>query len=401
MKRLVTLGALALLSIAAVVGCGSSETGNGKSDGGDDPVKVGMVMGFTGPTNGFDNPVINGAKVAVEDINGAGGIDGRPIELIESDTKSDIKNVPGAAQTALDKGAEVILTSCDYDFGGPAAREATKAGKFAIGCAGDPLFGREGLGELTFNTLTPTPVEAGVMAATAQSNGWENAFLLQDTSIQYSKRGCDYVGDALGKSGTSVADVKTFQNGDSSISPQISAIKSSDADVVVLCSYLPGAISAVRQIRSAGIDLPILGMAGVDGRMVSGGVPKLDDLYYVAVGSIRPDSPNKRWREFGKSYDRITNGGLAEAPDGNPLLGYAAIETVAKAVEGAGSTDGQAMADFVQAFDDVPLITGPTTYSEKCHTPFQRPLALGKVENGKVTIVEEEVIPINVPDAPC
>ncbi|MDQ2621957.1 MAG: ABC transporter substrate-binding protein [Actinomycetota bacterium] len=397
---------LAFAGALAVAGCGSSgdsgDSGSSGSEGGSsDPLKIGMVMGFTGPTNGFDGPVANGVKVAVDDFNAEGGIDGRKIELIESDTKSDIKQVPAAAQAALDKGAEVIITSCDYDFGGPAAREATKVGKFAIGCAGDPLFGREGLGELTFNTLGPTPVEAGVIAATAEEQGWKNAFLLQDTSIQYSKRGCTYIDEALKASGVGIADTETFLNSDSSISPQVSAIKSSDADVVVLCSYNPGATSAVRQIRAAGIDLPIMGMVGGDGRVISGGVKNLNDYYYLSAGSLRADSPNKRQRELGKAYDELTNGGLAESPDGQPLMGYAAIETIAKAIEGAGSTDGQAMADIVKKFDNEELITGPTSYSEECHTPFERPFAVATVENGKASIVEERVTPINVPDSPC
>lgn len=406
MKRLMLMAVLLCTGMFVVTACGSSDdSGNGSANGGgessSDPIKIGMVMGFSGPTNGFDQFVINGAKVAVQDFNEAGGIDGRPIELIESDTKSDIANVPAAAQSALEDGADVILTSCDYDFGGPAAREATKVGKFAIGCAGDPLYGREGLGELTFNTLATTPVEAGAIAATVEDNGWESAYLLQDTTIQYSKRGCDYVDQALTSSGVDVTDKETFQNGDSSISPQVSGIKSSQADVIVLCSYLPGAVAAVRQIRAAGVDLPIIGMAGVDGRVVAGGVKNLNDLYYIGLGSIRADSPNTQWREFGQAYDKLSNGGLDDAPDGNPLLGYAAIETIAKGVEGAGSTDGQAMADVVQQFDEESLITGPITYSEECHTPIDYPFALLGVEDGKSKIIEEQVQPINIPDSPC
>lgn len=404
MKRLLQLLAAFVFAGVLVAGCGSSGDNGSDSDGeggSSDPIKIGMVMGFTGATNGFDGPVINGVKVAVEEYNENGGIDGRPIELIESDTKSDIKQVPAAAQSALDQGAEIIITSCDYDFGGPAAREATKAGKFAIGCAGDPLYGREGLGELTFNTLGPTSVEAGVISATAEEQGWKNAFLLQDTTIQYSKRGCDYIEESLKQTGVGIAGKETFLNSDSSISPQVSALKSSDADVVVLCSYIPGATSAVRQIRAAGIDLPIIAMVGGDGRVIAGGVKNLNDYYYLSVGSIRSHSPNKRQREFGEAYDELTNGGLANAPDGQPLMGYAAVETIAKAVEGAGSTEGQSMAEVVQQFDEEELITGPTSYSEECHLPYDRPFALAAVENSKERIIEERVAPINVPDAPC
>jgi branched-chain amino acid transport system substrate-binding protein len=404
MKRSAFIGAAVGLACAAgFAGCGDTKTGTAGGGSGDSgkPIKIGFAMGFTGATNAYDGPVFDGARVAIQDLNAKGGIDGRKIEIVKADTKSDLPSVAPAGLSVLEKGADVVVTSCDYDFGAPAAREANKQGKFAIGCAGDPLYGKQGIGPLTFNTLTGTPVEAGVMSALAQKNGWKRAYVLADTTIQYSKRGCDYVEQSFKASGITVAGKDTFQNADNSISPQVGRMKSADADFIVLCSFLPGATSAIRQIRSAGIDLPIVGQAGVDGRIVAGGVPKLSDLYYTNIGSLRAESPVAELRRLGSEYDKLTGGGLAKTQDYAPILGYAAIETIARAVAGAGSTDGAEMAKAVEGFKDEKLVTGATTYSSECHTPIARAMAVSKVEQGKVKVVEAALNPVNVPKAPC
>lgn len=411
------VSAAALVCAVALAACGgSSESSSGKASSSGSsgtkasskasepksPVKIGFAMGFTGGTNAFDGPVFGGAQVAIDEINAKGGIDGRKLEILKGDTRSDIPSVESAALDVLDQGAQIVVTSCDYDFGGPSARAANQQGKLAIGCAGDPLYGKQGIGPLTFNTLSTTPSEAGVIAALAQKKGWKRAYILADTTIQYSKRGCQYVEQALKATGIAIAGKNTFQNGDNSIAPQVSRIGPSGADFIALCSYLPGVTSAVRQIRSAGIEIPIAGQAGVDGGLIAGGVPHLSELYYPNYGSVHGGSPNPLLNRLGREYDALTDvPSLKETQDYAPILGYASIQTVAKAIEQTGSTDGATLAKAIEGFTDVELVSGKTSYSSQCHTPIERPWVVSMVKDGKVSVVDAALKPINLPKAPC
>jgi branched-chain amino acid transport system substrate-binding protein len=388
--------ALIILAMSVfLVACGSDDT-SAQSEG---PIKIGFAMGFTSWANAFDGPVFNGAKLAIEDINAAGGINGRLLEILEADTQSDLTKVEAAALTVLDQGAHIVVTTCDYDYGAPAARAANKQGVLAIGCAGDPLYGKEGIGPLSFNVLATTPNEAGVMSSFAQRKGWTNAYLFADTSIQYSLRGCDYIEESFTATGIGVAGKDTFQNSDTSVAPQVSRMKSTDADFIVLCSYVPGVTAAIRQIRAAGIDLPILGMLGVDGRLVSTGTENLSDLYYLNLGSIRPDSTSLFLIELGVRYEEMV--GNFETSDYGPILGYTEIQAVALAIEATGSTDGATLAAYMETFQNVPTAVGPLTYSTQCHAPINGRMFVAEVQNGTVKFNADPMTPINVPEASC
>ena len=92
--------------------------------------------------------------MAVKDINAAGGVLGRPLKIIYSDTKSEIPQGAVAAMEVIDQGADLLIVTGDFDFGGTAAHTANAQGKLAIApFAADPKFGVEGIGP----TPSPSP----------------------------------------------------------------------------------------------------------------------------------------------------------------------------------------------------------------------------------------------------
>lgn len=383
---------------------GSGESSGSSGDGAEsngEPLTIGFAMGFSGFAAAFDMPVYNGAQVAIKELNEKGGIDGREIKTVKADTHSELSQVPSAAQTVIDEGAEVVIPTCDYDYGGPAARVAVQEGLLSIGCAGSPLYGKQGIGATFFNVEDTTPNEGGVMATYAMEQGWKSAYVFEDTSIEYTKSGCKYFKEAYAHEGGSIAGEDTFENEDSSIGAQISRMEGTSADVIIMCSYIPGVTSAVKQIRAASIDIPILGQLGADGRVISGGTPNLSNFFYLSRGSIHGEEADKEKINLGKQYQAMF-GNLSETPDAQPQFGYAAIQTVAKAMEETGgNSEGQALAEKIQEFTNVPLITGPTTYTAECHTPQEREISILKVEEGKVEVASKGIVPNYVPPAPC
>jgi branched-chain amino acid transport system substrate-binding protein len=336
-------------------------------------------------------------RLAMERVNAAGGVGGRQLELIVADHHTDLAQVESAALQVLGQGADVVVTSADYDFGAPAAQAATEAGVVSLGGAGAPEYGREGLGPLLFNVFQGTPTEAAVMAEWGFSTqGWRKPYLLVDTTFEYTKSVCDLFEQAWTTLAgpQSIAGRSKFANDDPSIAGQVSDVAATeDADVIVVCSYPPGGASAIRQIRSAGIDLPIIGAAAFDGSYWLEAVPDLSNFYHPTMVASAGDDPNVAVNEF-----------LAAAkPAGGPvyaLVGYEIIETIARGIERAGTSDGPALALALETFTDEPFLVGPTTYTAECHIPLGRPMAVMQVQGGTPSFVEY-VTPTALPATPC
>ena len=250
MRRIAVVAA----AIAVSATLGGPASGKREAAGAGSPITIGYVIGLTGAASSFDVPTWQGAQVAVADINAAGGVAGHPLKLISIDTQSKFTNGTSGAQQAIEKGAQIIVPSCDYDFGGPAARQGNKQGVLVIARAGDPLMGRTGTGPLTFNIFPPDTAEGADEAQFAIQKGWKNAYELVDTSIQYSKRGCQYMEEAYKHLGGSIVGKDSFLNSDPSIAPQVSRMRGSQskAQVLLLCSYVPGVATAIKQIRAGG-----------------------------------------------------------------------------------------------------------------------------------------------------
>lgn len=398
MRRLLVFAFAGLLVVAGAARCGGGDKKAEPASG--EPIVIGAAVSLTGFLTQIDIPILNGAKVAIEEVNAGGGVLGRPLELITADTKTDVATVPIAANEVIEGGADIVLTTCDYDFGGPAARVANEKGILAIGCSGSHLYGVKGIGPLTFNTHSGNATESATIAEFAYKKGWRRPYYLIDPSLEYTKGLCadfekvfdDFAGTA------SAVGKDTFQPTDPSIGPQITRFKSTggSADVIVLCSVQPAEGSAIRQIRAAGIDLPIMSGQGAEGTFWLEAVPNVNDVYHDAVGSLSGDDPRPEVNEFFEKYKAA----FGAAPTSYPLFGYATIQTIVKAIEEAESTDGEALAEALEKWEGEEVILGPTTYTADCHIPIGRGFPIMHWQNGKNVFVEF-IDPERVPEGVC
>src|SRR5690606_22245474 len=136
---------------AGGAGSGAATAPASPGAGGEDPIIVGAAVHLTGWMAAYDTPPLMGARLAVKQINEAGGVLGRPLQLIELDGKTDQATVGNAAIQLIEQGAEVLIAPCDFDFGAPVGRAAQDAGIVGLStCASSPLYGSEALGDMQF-----------------------------------------------------------------------------------------------------------------------------------------------------------------------------------------------------------------------------------------------------------
>jgi branched-chain amino acid transport system substrate-binding protein len=354
----------------------------------DKPV-FGLVMSFSGWFQPIDADTVAGARLAVEEINAAGGVLGQPIEIVEFDNKSEPPLGADGAVEVIGKGAKAVLFPSDFDFGAPGAYVAQQNDVIAFSGASDPKFGVQGVGPLAYSTSNASQAQGALLAEWAfRDKGWKTGYVLLDNTIAYTKSLCASMGtrwkELAGDAGLLGED--TFLNGDASVAAQITRITSlpTPPDVIFFCSYAPGGPSAIRQMRAAGIDSAILTGESLDGDYWIGTVPALSNFYVVNYGSKYGDDPDPAVNDFFKRFEE-KYGKPADVSYG--LRGYSAVQAWATAANKAGSLEGSKVAAILDTFKDEPLVIGPTTYTPDLHIQTTRPMAIIGVTDGKFSAV--------------
>lgn len=373
--RRLAAGALAL---GLAVGVGGQQA---KAD--NHPIVIGAAIALSGFIEPYDQDPSRAAEIAIEKVNEAGGVLGRPLKLIKADTKSDIAHGAVAGMEVLDEGAEVMIVTGDFDFGGGAARVANSRGVVAISpFAADPKFGVQGIGPYAFTFSTASLTVGTVLAEFAWDQGWRTAYTLTQTTIQYDlsvtasfrKRFAELGGELVGED--------TFAMDDASIAPQITRIRAlaQEPDVMLLSTFTPAGPTALRQIRAAGLDMPVMSAEDMDGDYWHESVPGLSNYYVAAMASIYGDDPREDVsaliEEFKSRHGRHPS-------TAHTITGYDVIMGIARAIERAGTTDGDALKAELEKFTNESMLAGPTTFTPDLHINLNRPLAIIKVEDGK------------------
>jgi len=354
------------------------------------PIVIGAAIAQTGFIAAYDADPAKAAEMAVKEINASGGVLGRPLKLIYADTKSEIPQGAVAAMELLDQGADIMIVTGDFDFGGTAARTANSQGKVAIApFAADPKFGVEGIGPYAFSFSTDSDTVGTVLAEFATAKGWKTAYALTQTTIQYDlsvsaafqARFKEQNGDAA------LVGVDTFTMDDASIATHITRIKALNPqpDMLLLSTFTPAGPGALRQLRAAGLTMPILSGEDMDGDYWLESVPDLSNFYFAAMGSIFGDDPRPDVKKFIDDFTALHGNHPSTA---HTLTGYSVIQAIKVAAERAGSIESDAIKAEFEKFKDEPLLVGPTTFDEKTHINFMRPMVIMQVQGGKHSAVE-------------
>ncbi len=389
-KSVLAFFVLGLLALFA--GCGSDDSSQSSSSAGlPDEITIGAAIAKTGYIAPYDANIA-AIEQLVDETNAKGGIDGHKIRIVQVDNRSDPQQAPVAAQKVIEQGADVLLFSCEALTAAAAAPVAEEHDmlNFTM-CANEPGFGPPTTGRLSFSAGPSLLSEVSAKATFLHDKGIEHPFLLRDTSIVLGKLDCGAFQQSWEHLGGEIAGSADFKNEDESIASQVSELKSSDADAVVLCSYPPGGAAAIKQIRAAGVDLPIAASAAFDGTFWLKGIPNLGDVYVTINGSAY-DPANQA---TAKLFASLKRAGVDTDVSSALLASYAAGQLILAAIEETGSVDGNVLADALEAKPH-PTIVGKVEYTKDNHYPTRAFWPIYVFSNGQpkfLTEVNPEFIP--------
>jgi branched-chain amino acid transport system substrate-binding protein len=357
----------------------------------DDPnaIRLGFFAPMSGVQASFGNDAINGARLAVAEINADGGILEHPLKLIVRDTRSRADETGEVVRQLLDDDKVVALIGeIATDRSLIAAPLAQEKGVPMI-TPGSTNENVTATGDQIFRICYTDSFQAGVMAEFARSINVEKAAILYDPSDPYSAGLAEkFKADFVSNGGQIVAE-EFYQKGDRDFSTQLDAIKGQNPEIVFLPSYYNEAALIIRQARETGIDMPVLGTDGWDSpEFLKVGGEAVNNCYFSSHFS--PDG------QTGKSFVAAYTAKYGTPPPPLAALTYDAVKITADGLRRAGVAESIPLRDALAVTKDFAGVTGPISFDQDRNPT--KPGIVIRLQDGKFTYLE--TVDAKVTEAP-
>lgn len=358
-KRVLSLGLVSTMSIALLAGCGTKSTGNEGDD--TNTFVIGGLGPLTGEAASYGISVKQGAEVAIEEINNAGGVKvgdkTYTLKLDFADDEASGETALSAYNSLMDSGIDALLGTVTSGAGLAIAAQTNEDGIFQITPSGSAK-------ELTdfpnqFRLCFTDPLQGETMAKFAVSElGYKKIAILYNNSDEYSKGVMEAFVTETGKLGGEIVANEAFANKAVDFTTQLTKIKNTDAEVIFVPAYYQDAAYITTQAAELGMELPYLGSDGWDGviaNVVDTAV--LENAIFLSPFFSSDDS------ELVKTFVKTYEDKYKSTPDQFAADGYDTVFVMKAALEKAGSTDSAAL---IKAMTEISVtgVTGDLTFNE-------------------------------------
>ncbi|HEY1791410.1 MAG TPA: ABC transporter substrate-binding protein [Opitutaceae bacterium] len=347
-----------------------------------EPVRIGFFMSITGRDASFGEASLNGARVAVDAINAAGGVLGRPVEFVVEDNRSLDGESATAAKKLISRDRVVALVGeCASSRTLEAAAVAQAARVPLVSPAStSPRVTR--VGDEIFRVCFTDAFQGRVLASFAYGRGLRRAALLVDAGAPYSVGLADAFARNFRALGGRITGDEKYASADIDFRAQLTALRSAHPDALVVPGYYVAAGLAARQARDLGLNATLLGGDGFEApQLVDIGGSALEGAYYSTHFSAGSPDPEAR------RFTALFRARFGSDPNGLSALTYDAVRLVADAVRRAGGTDREAVRRALAATRDFAGATGPTTFGAS--RDAQKAAAIVTIRGGRPVFVEE------------
>lgn len=402
LKKFGSLFLATTILAGALAGCGADSGGssNGSSDGGSsgdgnsasgDTIKIGANLELSGGVASYGSSIGDGATLAIEEINANGGINGKKLELIKVDNKSENSEATSAAIRLAEQEKVVAMLAPATSGNTVATVQIANQYKIPIvtgsGTAPNITENADGsINEYAFRTCFIDPFQGTVAANFASSElGVKNVAIFADNASDYAKGLAASFKETIEKNGGKVVAEEAYVAKDVDFKSTLTNIKKANPDFIFIPGYYEEVGLIVKQARELGIDVPLMGADGWDSPTLVdlAGKDALNNTYIT--NHYSSEDPDATIQKFVEAFKAKYN----QAPNAFHALGYDTVYFLKDAIERAGDDiTGEAIKDALAATKDLSLVTGTFTVDEK-HNPVKSATVLefkdgNQVFNSKV-----------------
>src|SRR6266446_3715846 len=354
--------------------------------GGGDKVKVGVFMSMTGDTANFGISSTNGIKMAADEANAAGGINGKQIELDVQDDRSDASEAATiVTKFVTQDGVNAILGEVASSRSIAAAPIAQNAKiPMLTPSSTNPEVTKKG--DFIFRSCFIDPVQGAAIAQfAARTLGAKRAAIMVDRKNDYSTGLESVITATFTKMGGQMVAVQSYQEGDQDFNAQLTSLKGANPEVIFVPGYYNDVGLIAKQARDKGIKVPLLGGDGWDSvQLYAIGGTALNGSYFS--NHYSPFDTDPKVQKFVNDYK--THYGTV--PDALAATAYDAALIMFDAIKRANSLDGTAIRDALAATKDFPGVTGNVTFNE--NRDAVKPIVMIEIKDGGTYAVKERVM---------
>jgi len=385
-KILALLGGSVVAGLAAIVAQGATQQRSAPME-----LKIGAAMALSGPWAVFDEPLLNGIKMAAKEIDDKGGVNGVTVKLTYKDFQGDNTRQLADTQQMLDGGVKVFIASNGGSLGANQLI-VNKGGLILAGSGTDPE-NTERVGPREFTVVFTDNQQAAAGAEYACSKGYRKAWVLGSPDSTYTGNMGAYFQDAFahyckGK----VVGKDVYKIGQTDFGSQATKIQNANPkpDVIFSAIFVPDSGAFLKALRSAGVKTPFLSTDGNDSPLLaSSGGKAVSGTVFTTHGFPQPGSLMATFRE---SYTKI----MGKAPETNTIeaIGRDNVYALVYAAAKAHSTDPDKMIGALKNLH-ANLTTGTITMNPTTRTP-KKPIWLVQMNGTKPAFVKT-ITPTYVP----
>ena len=323
-----------------------------------DTIKVGEFGSLTGDNASFGISQNNGVQMAVEEINAAGGVLGKKLELTVEDNQTKQGETTTIARKLISQDHVVALVgevaSSKTLEAAPIAQDA-KIPLIAT-AATNPKVTQ--MGDYVFRVCFTDDFQAVVIARfVLEKLEKKKIAFLTDVKQDYSVGLTNIAKDYLTKNGATIVKEQSYSSGDKDFRAQLTDLKSANPDVIIITGYYSEASLIAKQARQFGIKSTFVGGDGWDGSsLIPVGGKAIEGAYFSNHFSVEDSSPAVK--DFVAKYKAKYNNAV---PDAFAALGYDALKLLADAITRAGGTDSAKLRDAIASTKDFPGVSGKIT----------------------------------------
>ena len=322
-----------------------------------DTIKIGEFGSLTGDNASFGISQNNGVQMAVAEINAAGGVLGKKIELISEDNQTKQGETTTIARKLISQDHVVALigeVASSKSLEAAPICQASKIPQIAT-AATNPKVTQTG--DYIFRVCFTDDFQAVVIARfVLEKLNLKNVAFMTDVKQDYSVGLTNIAKDYIAKNGGTVVKEQSYSSGDKDFRAQLTDLKSANPDVIIITGYYPEASLIAKQARQFGIKATFVGGDGWDGTsLISVGGKAIEGAYFSNHFSVEDKSPLVQ--EFVKKYKEKYN----TVPDAFAALGYDATKLLADAITRAGSTESDKLRAAIQSTENFPGVSGKIT----------------------------------------
>ena len=381
LKKYASLVMAASLVAGVLAGCGTTNSGSSK-----DEIVIGGNLELTGQVGSYGSSINDGAKLAIAEINEAGGINGKKIRYEVIDNRSENAEAVAAMTKLITEHKAVAVVAPATSGNATAIAELAAKNKVPIvtgsGTAETVTVALDGkVNEYSFRTCFIDPFQ-GIVAANFASGDLKakNVAIYSDSSSDYAKGLAASFEEQIKKNGGNVVIHENYVAKDVDFKATLTNIKGKNPDFIFIPGYYEEVGLIVKQARELGLNMPLMGADGWDSpKLVElAGKNALNNTYIT--NHYSSGDPDAKIQDFVKAFEKE----YGSAPNAFHALGYDTVYFIADAIERAGDdVTGEAIQKELAATKDLSLVTGTFTIDEK-HNPIKSASVLEYV-NGEQT----------------